>query len=261
MYACDAKPNSGLKGIEQFISRKYDKKTSLEVMRELNKCILPYDTNKIYKLQLSSNRFIVMDYRHNEVTVQNIEWKKGNEVAEYTRVLLCYPLQVVIHDNPISEAGRTFSIEWMSSKEWHFNTNNMSVPEIDQYLIDHDYVLSPGYFKGVVTALIQIAIENDLVVIKNEIETPGFYYNSKTDSLTIVGYDAKHVDINKLNIALDLIEDLQNYYVGQEAKLATTLKHAMIAPFGFAKKQLGLPLENLIPYMFHFGKGVPVKLQ
>ena len=255
MYAGDAKPNSGLKGIEQFISRKYDKKTSLEVMRELNKCILPYDTNKIYKLQLSSNRFIVMDYRQNEVTVQNIEWKKGNEVAEYTRVLLCYPLQVVIHDNPVSEAGRTFSIEWMSSKEGHFNTNNMSVPEIDQYLINHGYVLSPGYFKGVVTALIQIAIENDLVVIKNEIETPGFYYNSKTDSLTIVGYDAKPVDINKLNIALDLIEDLQNYYVGQEAKLATTLKHAMIAPFGFAKKQLGLPLENLIPYMFHFGKG------
>lgn len=255
IYAGDVKPNSGLKGIEQFISNKYDKKTSLEVIRELNKCILPYDTNRIYKLQTSSNRFIVMDYRHNEVTVQTIEWKKGNEVAEYSRVLLCYPLQIIIHDNPISEAGRTFSIEWMSSKEGHFNTKNMSVPEIEQYLTDHGYVLSPGYFKGMVTALIQIAIENDFAVIKNEIETPGFYYNSETDSLTIVGYDAKPVDIGKLNIALDLIEDLQHYYTGQEAKLATTLKHAMIAPFGFAKKQMGLPLENLIPYMFHFGKG------
>lgn len=255
IYAGDVKPNSGLKGIEQFISNKYDKKTSLEVIRELNKCILPYDTNRIYKLQTSSNRFIVMDYRHNEVTVQTIEWKKGNEVAEYSRVLLCYPLQIIIHDNPISEAGRTFSIEWMSSKEGHFNTKNMSVPEIEQYLTDHGYVLSPGYFKGMVTALIQIAIENDFAVIKNEIETPGFYYNSETDSLTIVGYDAKPIDIGKLNIALDLIEDLQHYYTGQEAKLATTLKHAMIAPFGFAKKQMGLPLENLIPYMFHFGKG------
>ena len=106
-----------------------------------------------------------------------------------------------------------------------------------------------------VTALVQIAIENDLVIIKNEIETPGFYYNSETNSLTIVGYDAQPVNIDKLNIALDLIEDLQHYYIGQEAKLATTLKHAMIAPFGFAKKQMGLPLENLIPYMFHFGKG------
>ena len=45
------------------------------------------------------------------------------------------------------------------------------------------------------------------------------------------------VDIEKLNIALDLIEDLEQFFKGQEAKLATTLKHAMIAPFGFAKKQ------------------------
>ena len=92
MYAGDAKPNSGLKGIEQFISRKYDKKTSLEVMRELNKCILPYDTNKIYKLQLSSNRFIVMDYRQNEATVQNIEWKKAYDIAcKYGKVLSLMP--------------------------------------------------------------------------------------------------------------------------------------------------------------------------
>ena len=188
IYIGDVKPNSGLEKIKKFISNKYDKKTSLEVIRELNKCILPYDTNKIYKLQTSSNRFIVMDYRHNEVTVQTIEWKKGNEVAEYSRVLLCYPMQIIIHDNPISEAGRTFSIEWISSKEGHFNTKNMSVPEIEQYLTDHGYVLSPGYFKGMVTALIQIAIENDLVIIKNEIETPGFYYNSESDSLTIVGF-------------------------------------------------------------------------
>ena len=131
----------------------------------------------------------------------------------------------------------------------------MSIPEIEQYLIDHGYVLTPGYFKGMVTALIQIAIENELIVIKNEIETPGFYWNRESNSLTIIGYEVKPVKIDKLNIALDLIEDLQNFYVGQEGKLATTLKHALIAPFGFAKKQMGLPLENLIPYMFHFGKG------
>lgn len=255
IYIGDVNPNSGLKGIEQFLAGKYDKKTSLEVIRELNKCIIPYDTNTIYKLQTGANRFIVMDYRNNEVTVQIIDWKKGIEVADYSRVLLCYPMQVIIHDNPISEAGRTFSIEWISSREGHFYTKNMSVPEIEQYLNDHGYVLTPSYFKGVVAALIQIAIENNLVIIKNEIETPGFYYNAETDSLTIVDYEVKPVDIKKLNIALDLIEDLQNYYVGQEGKLATTLKHALIAPFGFAKKQLGLPLENLIPYMFHFGKG------
>lgn len=178
-----------------------------------------------------------MDYRHNEVTMQIIDWKKGVEVADYSRVLLCYPMQIIIHDNPISEAGRTFSIEWISSREGHFYTKNMTIPEIEQYLNDHRYVLSPKYFKGVVTALVQIAIENDLVIIKNEIETPRFYWNAETNSLNIVNFEVNPVNLTKVNMSLDLIEDLQKFYVGQEAKLATTLKHAMIVPFGFAKKQ------------------------
>ncbi len=255
IYAREEDPNSGLKGIEQFISDKYDKKTSLEVRHELNKVIIPYDTNKIYKLQTGSSKYMVMDYRNNEVTVQTIDWRKGIEVADYTRVLLCYPLQITIHDNPISEAGRTFTIEWISSKDNHFKTSDMGISEIEHYLSEHGYVLSPKNFKGVVAGLIQIAIENNFAIFKNDIETPGFYYNGERDSLTIVDFELKPVDIDKLNIALDLIEDLEKFFKGQEAKLATTLKHAMIAPFGFAKKQMGLPLENLIPYMFHFGKG------
>lgn len=47
----------------------------------------------------------------------------------------------------------------------------MSIPEIEQYLTDHGYVLSPKRFKGVVTALIQIAIENELAIIKNDMNT------------------------------------------------------------------------------------------
>ncbi|OEC98510.1 MULTISPECIES: hypothetical protein [Methanobrevibacter] len=89
-----------------------------------------------------------------------------------------------------------------------------------------------------------------MAIIKNEIETPGFYYNDESKSLTIVEFELREADINKMNNALDLIEDLRNYFIGQEGKLATTLKHAMIVPFGFAKKQMGLPLENLIPYIY-----------
>lgn len=76
IYLGDENPNSGIKGIEMFISDKYDKKTSVLVGRELNRAIIPYDTNKIYKLQTGSNKYIVMDYRNNEVTTQTIEWKK-----------------------------------------------------------------------------------------------------------------------------------------------------------------------------------------
>ena len=49
--------------------------------------------------------------------------------------------------------------------------------------------------------------------------------------------------------------ELATFLKGNEVKLATSLKHGLVAPFSFAKKQLGLPLEYLVPYLFHFGRG------
>ena len=46
IYLGEENPNSGIKGIERFISDNYDKKTSILVGRELNRAIIPYDTNK-----------------------------------------------------------------------------------------------------------------------------------------------------------------------------------------------------------------------
>ena len=64
IYLGEENPNSGIKGIERFISDNYDKKTSILVGRELNRAIIPYDTNKIYKLQTGSNKYIIGQSYH-----------------------------------------------------------------------------------------------------------------------------------------------------------------------------------------------------
>lgn len=256
VYDGSAKPTTGTKNFEKILQKNYDGKTALTVIRDLNKFILPYDDNKIYKLEVATDKFVVMNYRKNEVQFQNIQTKKGgNTLIDFTRVLLCYPVEIVIHDNPISDAGRTFSISWKTTHDGHFNTKNMSIPEIEDYLINHGYVLNRKYFRDIITSIIQIAIENNLAIWKNEIETPGFYYNPEINNINIVGYELEDYTIDQLNLALDLIEDLQQFFKGHEDKLATSLKHGLIAPFGFAKKQMGQPLELLIPYLYHFGKG------
>lgn len=135
-----------------------------------------------------------------------------------------------------------------------FTTDTMLIPEIETYLENHAYVLSPKQLRGTVAAIIQITIDNNIAIIKNEIETPGFYWNSETETIDIIDYEYESPTLTELNKSLDLIEDLQDFFKGQETKLATTLKHALIAPFGFAKKQMGLPLEQLIPYLYHYGK-------
>ena len=83
----------------------------------------------------------------------------------------------------------------------------MNIVEMEQYLVEHGYVLSRYQLKEVLPGIIQIAIENDLAIMKTDIETPGFYYNNETKSLTIVEFELNDTDINKMNMALDLIEE------------------------------------------------------
>ncbi|MBQ6350865.1 MAG: hypothetical protein IJI42_08030 [Methanobrevibacter sp.] len=41
-----------------------------------------------------------------------------------------------------------------------------------------------------------------------------FQYNDETKSLIIVEFELREADINKMNMALELIEGLRNYFIG-----------------------------------------------
>ena len=255
MYLGEVEANSGVDGISKLLTANYDKKTAVNVTESLKSILSPYDSSNILSLPLSDTKYVKLDNTKCEVVIQSISFnRKGKDTTDNLRVLSCYPYRIIIHDNPISDAGRTFTIYWITKNGGTFTTDTMLIPEIETYLENHAYVLSPKQLRGIVAAIIQITIDNDLAIVKNEIETPGFYWNSDTESIDIIDYEYEPPTNLQLNKSLDLIEDLQDFFKGQETKLATTLKHALIAPFGFAKKQLGLPLEHLIPYLYHYGK-------
>jgi len=255
MYNGEIEPNSGVDGIGKLLTANYDQKTAVNVTAELKKILQQFDKKNTLSLALSDSKFVKLDSSRYEVAIQSISFnRKGKDTSDYLKVLSCYPYRIIIHDNPISDAGRTFTIYWATKSGGIFNTDTMLIPEIETYLENHAYVLSPKQLKGTVAAIIQIAIENDIAIIKNEIETPGFYWNNDTKQLDIIDYKYTSPTKDEINKSLDLIEELKHFFVNQEAKLATTLKHSLIAPFGFAKKQMNLPLEQLIPYLYHYGK-------
>jgi len=255
MYLGEVEPNSGVDGISKLLTANYDKKTAINVTEELKNILTPYDSKNILSLPLSDTKYVKLDNAKCEVVIQSISFnRKGKDTTDNLRVLSCYPYRIIIHDNPISDAGRTFTIYWMTKNGATFTTDTMLIPEIETYLENHAYVLSPKQLRGTVAAIIQISVDNNIAVIKNEIETPGFYWNSETEQIDVIDYKYESPTIDEIKKSLDLIEDIKSFFTGQEAKLATTLKHALIAPFGFAKKQMNLPLEQLIPYLYHYGK-------
>ena len=216
MYLGEVEPNSGVDGISKLLTANYDKKTAINVTQELKDILMPFDSKNVLSLQLSDTKYVKLDSAKCEVVIQYISFsRKGKDTTDNITVLSCYPYRIIVHDNPISDAGRTFTIYWITKNGGTFTTDTMLIPEI---------------------------------------ETPGFYWNSETEQLDIIDYTYEKPSLAELNKSLDLIEELRDSFENQETKLATTLKHALIAPFGFAKKQMNLPLEQLIPYLYHYGK-------
>ena len=255
MYNGEVEPNSGVDGISKLLTKTYNKKTSKETVTQLKKVVKRLDPKNTLGLQLTKTKSLRLDAGKLEVTILSISFnRKGEDDSDYLRVLSCYPNRIIIHDNPISDAGRTFSIDWITKNGGSFKTESMLIPEIETYLENHGYVLSPKNLRGTVAGILQISIDNNLAILKNDIETPGFYWNEETGSIDIVDYEYTSPTIDELTKSLMLIEELADYFKDHEDKLATTLKHSLVAPFGFIKKQLNQPLENLIPYLYHYGK-------
>ena len=255
MYNGEIEPNSGVDGISKLLTKNYNKKTSKETVSQLKKVVKRLDPKNTLGLQLTKTKSLRLDAGKLEVTILSISFnRKGEDDSDYLRVLSCYPNKIIIHDNPISDAGRTFSIDWITKNGGSFKTESMLIPEIETYLENHGYVLSPKNLRGTIAGILQISMDNNLAILKNDIETPGFYWNHETDTIDIVDYEYKSPTIQELNKSLDLIEELVTYFKDHEDKLATTLKHSLVSPFGFIKKQLNQPLENLIPYLYHYGK-------
>jgi len=253
LYNGEEEPNAGIRGIRTILIKKHNKKISNDVVNNLTKLLT--DPEVSLSLELTKTNSLHLDNIHNEVIILKFAVSsKGDDNSDYIKVLSCYPNRIIIHDNPISDAGRTFSIYWITKNGASFKTESMLIPEIEQYLINHGYVLSPRDLKGAIAGIIQISIDKNIAEIKNEIETPGFYWNSETEQLDIIDFEYTSPTVDNIKKSLILIEGLTDFFKGNETKLATILKWNLIAPFAFAKKQLGQPLENLIPHLYLYGK-------
>lgn len=253
LYNGEEEPNAGIRGISTILIKKHNKNFSNKVVKKLTALLT--NSEESLSLELTKTNSLHLDNINNEVIILKFAVSsKGDDNSDYIKVLSCYPNRIIIHDNPISDAGRTFSIHWITKNGGSFKTESMLIPEIEQYLINHGYVLSPRDLKGSIAAIIQISIDKNIAIIKNEIETPGFYWNHETQGLDIIDFEYQKPSIPDIEKSLILMEGLTDFFKGNETKLATILKWNLIAPFAFAKKQLGQPLEMLVPHLYLFGK-------
>lgn len=250
-----AKPTSGLHGLNQMLTQQYDKKTALDCNREVSKALAYYDERKNFKYKIGTSKFVVLNKREGRIIKQYYRNIHGQDIATWDSVVNAYPIEIIIHDSPLSDEGRTFSIKWSSNKgQNYFENNHCTIKEIEESLEAHGYVQSPGLLKGTIASVLQLAMDEGIAIIRSEVDTPGFYYDKKDEHMVVVDYDKQPVNIKKLKMSLDIIEEFKPFFEGHETKIAHAIKWGMVAPFSYMKKQMGLGLDKLVPNLYLYGK-------
>ena len=250
IYSLEDKPNTGLDGVSFLLSRNYDEAETTMFNRRLKKALAPYGTKKVYREKTGTNTSIILNQK---LEIIQYEWdngKKGERNLE--TVINAYPQEVIIHDSPLDDIGRTFTIRWVSKTSSRvFETNRKTIKEIEQYLEEAGWVITPRRLKGTLAAVIQIAVKYKLAQIHNEIDNPGVYWDKTNEELKIIHLDVDEPSQDEVNEALNVIDLLAPFFKGHETKLSTCLKWGLMSIFDYSIKQIG---GKWMPWLYLYGK-------
>lgn len=251
IYTDTEKPNSGLKGLQVMLKRDIGYETSRILFKKLTKLLKKYGKRKSYRMYTGTDTSIVMDASNKTVNFEVFNITRNKDVSSYKIVINAYPEEIIIHDNPVSDEGRIFSIKWASkSSKRLFSTKQSNIKDIEQYLEETGYITNPKHLKGTLASVIQIAIDNNLAIVKTEIDNPGFYYDDKEKKMLNINYEVSKPTPEQLKEALLVLDELGGWFNGHESKIAHGIKWGLIAPFGYMMKQIG----NWIPWLYLFGR-------
>lgn len=187
-----------------------------------------------------------------EIYFERIRRVNGKDYGSTTIVLDGYFDKVTVYESPLDEEPRRFEVLVESNAlQRPRRLGPDLVEDLVLYLKELGLVKSNRYIVDTVPAILNAYVKQGIAEIKQEIETPGFFYNTKENKLVAVHYEVKEPENEDLEKAVNILEELREFFNDQETKLASIIKWGLISPFSFAKKQMGV---GFIPWLFLYGR-------
>lgn len=247
----DEEKNTTVTFAELLIKDGADKTQSLKIEAEIIKRIkAPRHHNQIVG-ELGTDTLVIADPSEKITLYETVVIKNNKDYSRQKKVIDAYPSNVVVYDSPIAEEPRKFEIIWQSNiKKSVLKTGPDLLEDIKNDLIRDGYVTANRLVNDILPALMNTYIRNGIAEIKTDIETPGFFRNPSSDEIVAVKYDISDPGIDDLKQAIKTLEDLAQWYTGNEVKLATVFKWGLIAPFIYSQKQVG----SWTPWLYLYGK-------
>lgn len=245
--------NGGLEALSILLRTRFEDKTAKEIIDQFRNELEPYDEQRTYRYEMATNTYVLLDEKKQKIIKQHIRIVNNKDASTEETVINAYPKELIIHDTPLDDIGRTFSVKWISHGSSRiFQTKKQTIKEIETYLDDAGWVMSPRSLRGILAVVVQICIENKLAVIKSEIDNPGFYYDTQKRVIKNINYKVEPVTEKQLREVVQVVDELHEYFKGGgETKLATGLKWGLMAPFDYCIKQIG---GDYLPWLYLYGK-------
>lgn len=206
----------------------------------LNRISIPKNLGGLSE-KIEENIYIVIDPEKKETYKEIITYNhKGYENRNEVKIIDASLKELTVYDNPVVEEIRQFKSVWNTQlRSYPLIIGPDSATETAAKLSESGYIIKKRDGEDVVKICFNIFIKKQLAEMKTEIESPGFYFNSKGRLEAIKFEVGKEVKKTELQKALKTLEDFGDYFPGQKVQLATVFKWGLIAPFIFAIKQKG----------------------
>ena len=177
--------------------------------------------------------------------------KKGDEMIYKEKVANVAPTKVVVYDSPIDGEIRKYEVTFEGKTlKRPLKLPPMTVEEIAYRLKAEGFVYHERLIKDVLNAVLQAFVRKGKAEIKENILSPGFFIVD--GKLISNNWVLREISTEELKEALLLLNELAEWYKHVIDRFSLVIKHGIIQPFIYARKQLGR--EYQVPDLILYGE-------
>lgn len=235
--------------LQDDLDKKHAVKIEIELISTIQK---PLHFNQLTK-ELETGILLVLDSDKKQTFRERIKYNfNGDPDIRSILVLEVCLDELTIYDSPISEEPRRFKVRFKTAgKGRPLSIGPCFREDVIQTLKDNNYIASKRFGEDAITGSINLFEQRGKAEMKTDIETPGFFFNKNTNELVNAKYDVEMPDTEEIRQGFQVLKEFVEWFPGVEVKVATIFKWGLIAPFAFARKQMG---AKWIPYLFLYGQ-------
>ena len=224
---------------------------------KLEKVICPPKTKSNFTINLNSDTKLKVDFNNCKVIqVKEINRRDGDVDYKETPVIEAVPYELIVYDSDFVESARSFKVVWKSKHSKRLFTTSgdgigATIEEIGKSLVSAGYSHNQRLMSDVLSATLNGMIDKGLAEVKDSIDNKGVYYNPVKDNVLVVKLDTSKPTTDEIFTAIDVLNDLHDYYIKESVTFATVMKWSLISVFSYAIKQTG----KWIPWLYLVGAG------